>query len=864
MQILILKITYQVMIKISCEFHVSNERNLNMKIYLFVTLCLFFVCLQLRSQELYVSPTGDDNNPGTISLPVKTLEKALEKVSAGVIYLLEGSYHESFELSNKKAQSENPIVIMAYPGDKVIFVGTQEVESSWQLDEGSIYKTTPGFAIWQLFEDGKMLNAARWPNIEGYIEDEQPVSAIPTPLSIWDQPGTWGASSESSTNGTMIDNGDMDLAGSIDFDLTDAVAILNVGSFKTTYAPITAHSIGGNSFNYDSSISDKFVTWQKPNLAYYYLEGKREMLDHPGEWFYDTDNGELFLYTKDGQSPEGKKIEGKVQSYVVSMSSCTNIIFKDIYFWGTTIQAVDCKYLTVENCHFTYPSHSKRMLREFGKNIDVTLFTGKNVSEHITIRNNIFEYTEGEALVMHGHNHLIENNLFRHIDFTCANLYHIGGSVDFIGDDNVFRDNTIYVCGASETITPGPSNIIERNEAWSTAHLQNDGAIVQLMTSPAVGSVTRYNWFHDNKRSGFRTDGSLDVGNTGVSGYWEPWQKQTKTRLYGNVVWNCPTGFMVKGDYHIIANNTVFNNDVVDIVMMNPKPDGANHNSICRNNLAGMISGYRGGKTPDEYPLPPLCDHNWNGYYEGGEVEDLLMDAEGRDFRPKDVVPIVDAGSEDINTDIIISHDYTGTTYDIGAVEYNTNNYIIPGHRGRKCTNPIPADKSKSEVSTIMLACKPAYQATMFHVYFGESKSLVEGADQTSQEYKGSLMYSTYYPQDLDDNNVYYWRMDAVTSDEIIKGDVWEFTVGSGTGIFNQPKKRDLLKIYPTVSRNKVTITNIPMQANYSIFNSNGVKILESSFENTVESLFISHLPSGVYYIALEDPLILPVRFIKI
>ena len=111
-----------------------------------------------------------------------------------------------------------------------------------------------------------------------------------------------------------------------------------------------------------------------------------------------------------------------------------------------------------------------------------------------------------------------------------------------------------------------------------------------------------------------RYDGSLTVGNTDISGYWEPWGTQTKGQVYKNVIWNVPTGLMIKGDYHVVVNNTVFYNSKVGIIMMNPPPDGANHFSVCKNNVSDMLSGYRGGKTPDEYPLTGDHSNNWNGF----------------------------------------------------------------------------------------------------------------------------------------------------------------------------------------------------------------------------------------------------------
>lgn len=733
--------------------------------------------------RVFVSPSGDDQFPGTSDQPVKSVTRALELLGGDTIYLLEGRYHEEIIMNTVIGTQSSPVVITAWPGHEVIFDGTIAIDSAWEVYNDNIYKTTIESDIWQLFVDGEMMNLCRWPNVEGFIEDEQPLRATPLPGSLWDQPGTWGHSSTSSTNGTMIDEGTQDLAGS-GLDMTDAIAILNVGSFKTSAAPVTAHAAGQNYFEYDPGMTDPYLTWQKPDHAFYFLEGKINLLDHPGEWYFDKQTKALYLYTKEGSHPDSSEIRGKIQSYAFSMNSCKYLKIKNIDFYGTTLKGNDCDDITIEGCGFSYPSCSKRILGEYLP-ADITIFDG--TCSHIKVINNVFQYTEGEALYLKGTDHLIENNLFRHIDFTCVNLYNLGGTVDFIGERNVFRYNTIYIAGASETITPGTNNIVEGNQVWGIGHLQNDGSMIQYMTGPAVGSVTRYNWLHDCGKSGMRYDGSLDIGNTGLPGVWEPWGTQTKGMVYGNVIWNCPTGLMIKGDYHIVVNNTVFNNEDVGIVMMNPPPDGANPNSLCKNNIAEMISGHRGGMTPDKYPLPGDHSNNWNGFFEPENIEDLIQDIGNRDFRPRNIPLLVDAGTTDINTDLVVEHVFTDSTYDLGACEYGGDHYNIPGRRLSKCSHPVPGNNSTSWSDDVILAWRPAWEATSYQVYFGRYLEEVNSAGTGSQHYLGEFTCNAVNPGKLQAGEILFWRIDARTSNGVVKGETWSFTAGVDANITMYP-----------------------------------------------------------------------------
>ena len=73
----------------------------------------------------YVSPTGSDQNPGTISLPWKTIQKAANSAVPGsTIYIRGGTYNERVNLINRRNTSGAYITIINYPGESVILDGT--------------------------------------------------------------------------------------------------------------------------------------------------------------------------------------------------------------------------------------------------------------------------------------------------------------------------------------------------------------------------------------------------------------------------------------------------------------------------------------------------------------------------------------------------------------------------------------------------------------------------------------------------------------------------------------------------------------------------------------------------------------------
>jgi len=90
-------------------------------------LLLFSGAVSLQAQTgptyYYVSPTGNDSNPGTESLPWKTLSKAASMATAGItIFIKQGTYSERL-LPVHSGKADAPITFTSYPGDSVAITG---------------------------------------------------------------------------------------------------------------------------------------------------------------------------------------------------------------------------------------------------------------------------------------------------------------------------------------------------------------------------------------------------------------------------------------------------------------------------------------------------------------------------------------------------------------------------------------------------------------------------------------------------------------------------------------------------------------------------------------------------------------------
>ena len=103
--------------------------------------------------------------------------------------------------------------------------------------------------------------------------------------------------------------------------------------------------------------------------------------------------------------------------------------------------------------------------------------------------------------------------------------------------------------------------------------------------------------------------------------------------------------------------------------------------------------------------------------------------------------------------------------------------FATPGAVG----NPQPANGVVDVKQTQILNWSPADNATSHQIYLGTDKEAVRNATTDSPEYKGEKAVGdeTLDPGTLAWNTVYYWRVDAVYPDKIVKGMIWSFTTAN-------------------------------------------------------------------------------------
>lgn len=107
-----------------------------------------------QSVAYYVSPSGKDSNPGTISQPLATVAGAESKLAANylnnckaqvapiIVQFLSGTwYNQKINLTHSGCSTVAPVVYENFPGDVAVFSGGMQV-AKWTNVSGSLWQAT--------------------------------------------------------------------------------------------------------------------------------------------------------------------------------------------------------------------------------------------------------------------------------------------------------------------------------------------------------------------------------------------------------------------------------------------------------------------------------------------------------------------------------------------------------------------------------------------------------------------------------------------------------------------------------------------------------------------------------------------------
>ncbi|GAB3936779.1 right-handed parallel beta-helix repeat-containing protein [Larkinella terrae] len=434
---------------------------------------LFFLVgtsLTVRAQSrFYVAPSGKDSNPGTVSLPLATLAKALEKVKtapqpAVQIFLRKGTYYltETIRIDPELVQNKT-LTISNFPNETVQISGGRRLSLRWQKT-GQARWTAPveGPVFEQLFLNGKKQILARYPNFDARARVFNGTAA--------------DALSEARINGWQSPEGGY-------------VHALHEGEWGDFHYRITGKSDGKLQLE---------GGWQnnRPSPLHAkerFVENIFEEMDAPGEWFYDRKTQQLHLIPPTGVNPTTAIVEVSQLKGLIALNGTPDKPLRQVTLRGI-------RFVQTER---TFMEPYEPLLRS-----DWMMYRGAAVflenTENCQIEDCQFSNLGGNALIFSRYN--------RKSAVEGSHFFEIGASaISFIGDSSAVRSPAFryeqFVPYDQMDLKPGPKNnhyplecVAENNLIHDIGRIEKQSAGVQI--AMASGIVVRHNSIYQVPRAG--------------------------------------------------------------------------------------------------------------------------------------------------------------------------------------------------------------------------------------------------------------------------------------------------------------------------------------------------------------------------
>jgi hypothetical protein len=517
--------------------------------------------------ELYISPKGNDSNPGTKKLPLKSLEGARQRLrterkknlnGAASVLIEDGTYYleKPVYFSAEDAGSEEfAVSYMAAPGAKPVFTGSKKL-TGWKVAGDMPVKKilAPGVSekVYvadlkaagitdfgdptelglrpELFCNGQLQTLARWPD-SGLTTSGLVSGKTALPPTYMAKRGTKEGDFEylDKRQDRWAKEKDARLGGywywdwSEQFQKVDRIDSLT----KTIHILPPYHGYG-----------------YKDSLHYFGLNLLCE-LDKPGEWYLDRTKGLLYWYPPMNIMPSKAAVTLSVFAapFMVEMDGCTNLSINGLSFVegrGSAVRIKNGKKCLISDCR----------IERFGQDgIHVENGWDHGISGCF-LRNfgcGGIKISGGDRKNLTPSGHYIENSVVEHFSLF-KRTYQPAILIEGCGMR--ISHNRFKFSSSSAFRLEGNDVVIEYNEIRHVVNESDDqGGLDVFYNVSYQGNVVRYNHWSDI--SGGTLHGAAGVRlDDMISGF----------RIFGNVFERCGARHFGAVQIHGGKDNLVENN----------------------------------------------------------------------------------------------------------------------------------------------------------------------------------------------------------------------------------------------------------------------------------------------------------------
>jgi hypothetical protein len=307
--------------------------------------------LCLPAADFYVSPNGNDNNPGTFNKPFATIGRARQEVILGLqnnnradytVWLQEGVYKikKPIVINADDLNNEGMIIFRAIPGGQPVISGAVKIDG-WYQNEGGLWvaelsgELFDGIIPRELFINNTRCIRARHPN-KGWLRIKE-------------------AGTDRRTN-FFFNEGDFPIPSE-----GDEPELVFFHDWSVSRIPVWIINDDNNQLTAVDSIGAKGINffnidnWE--SNPRYFLENSIEFLDSDYEWYFDKQGKKIYLKVPPEIRPDNENIytplsEGLFVLKGKEGNPVQNICFEGIAFRHSYWAIPRDGYCGVQACHF--------------------------------------------------------------------------------------------------------------------------------------------------------------------------------------------------------------------------------------------------------------------------------------------------------------------------------------------------------------------------------------------------------------------------------------------------------------------------------------------------------------------------------
>ncbi|MGK9146044.1 hypothetical protein KXS11_00240 [Plantibacter flavus] len=312
-------------------------------------------------QTIYVTPTGSDSAAGTLAAPLQTLDGARARVASVnssmtgdiVVQFRGGSYPVSSAVTFGIADSGTngyTVSYQAYPGETPVFNGGDAV-TGWTLQSGNIWvadlaRTTK---LRTLYVNGERAVLARSTGVQAAIGGSGSYTVAATDPWALDGGSTFAGITLSGSGlpASLSQQSDMEIVNQDGFSF-HVVGLTSVTTSGSNRVATLQQPMGAIALTTPQPWGSAFFDSVKLSANNFYLQNAIELLDQPGEFYFDRTAGKLY-YSKPAtvDLSTASVVAPRAEKLMTIAGTSTSARVHDIAFSGFTVANMHWSLLDV-------------------------------------------------------------------------------------------------------------------------------------------------------------------------------------------------------------------------------------------------------------------------------------------------------------------------------------------------------------------------------------------------------------------------------------------------------------------------------------------------------------------------------------